>query len=324
MSFDQLMEHAYEIQQLAVEKYMKRWRANQPGLYAPWEQVAGEAQARARIELEVADIPGLFAPFAVIPDPALYHRMIEAMDQAIGRLSPGTWQETGEQPSLTDGYDANSDLAVMSSTASWLAKWSGYAAREFKTKFIDPFPYILHNQARLARVVRDALDAQQAVCRKGRQDIDDMAHKVLNALHGMGTPAGGGDLSFVFTAVGAVLSFSASAASGAAAVGLTAVASAASIAAQKSGGRPGASSLENPLEVQYRALDIESIMDALRAGVGNLKKIILEQEDAIASAMKASLEHVRANRKDFVAPRPKLANATAATVGSRDFLGFAH
>src|SRR5690606_39789402 len=78
----------------------------------------------------------------------------------------GTWQETGEQPSLTDGYDANSDLAVMSSTASWLAKWSGYAAREFKTKFIDPFPYILHNQARRSEEHTSELQSREnLVCR---------------------------------------------------------------------------------------------------------------------------------------------------------------
>jgi hypothetical protein len=323
MSFEQLMEHAYEIQQLAVEKYMKCWRANQPGLYAPWEPIAGEAVARATIEREVADIPALFAPFAAIPDPALFQSMIVAMDQALSRLASGNHGERTDDPlSLADTHDANSSLGAMSSTGSFLAKWSGNAAREFKLNFIDPFPYIVYNQCHVASVVKGALDAQRTLCAKARHDIDDVAENVRDALQKI-DEGGGVGLSFVFTVVGAVVSIPAAALSGAAAVGLAAVSSAASIAAEATDGR-AAQYKENTLEIQYSGPTVESIIAALREGVTKLKNIIMPQEDAIARAMKASLKHVQANRKHFVSPRPKLAVATPDTVTKRDCLGFAH
>jgi hypothetical protein len=323
MSFEQLTEHAYEIQRLAVEKYLKRWRANQPGLYAPWEAVAGEAVAGARIEREVADIPGLFAPFAAIPDPSLFDSMTQAMDRALGQLSRGDQgKQTTEPLSLVDAYGANSGLAAMSSTASFLAKWSGHAAREFKSNFIDPFPYVVYNQFHLASVVKGALDAQGAICRKARRDIDDIAHQVIAALNKMDQGADRAGVNFVFTVVGAVISIPAAAATGAAAAGLTAVSSTASIAAAVTGGPEPHG--EDPLEIRYGGPTVESIIAALREGVTKLKTIIVPQEDAIARAMTASLEHLRANRKEFVSPRPELASATADTVTSPRYLGFAH
>jgi hypothetical protein len=324
MSFEQLMEHAYEIQQLAVEKYIKRWRANQPGLYAPWELVAGEAAARARIEREVADIPALFAPFAVVPDPALFEPMVEAMDRALGKLSNSDPDQAARDPvNLGDAYDANPELAKLSATESWIAKWSGHAAREFKANFIDPFPYIVYNQFHLASVVKGALKAQHEICVGTRRDIDDIAEKVRDALRGIDE---GGDvgLSFLFTVVGAVVSIPAAALSGAAAVGLAAVSSAASIAAEVSDSRSAAPHERDRVEIQYSSPDVESIIAAMREGITKLMSIVVPQQDAIARAVKASLVHVQANRKHFVSPRPELASATAATVRSRRYLGFAH
>jgi hypothetical protein len=324
MSFEQLMEHAYEIQQLAVEKYMKRWRANQPGLYAPWEPIAGEAVARERIEREVADIPALFAPFAAIPDPVLFEPMMQGMDRALGKLSHGDGDEAARDPvNLGDAYDANPELAKLSATESWIAKWSGHAAREFKANFIDPFPYIVYNQFHLASVVKGALKAQHEVCVGARHDIDDIAEKVRDALNRMDE---GGDvgLSFLFTVVGAVVSIPAAALSGAAAVGLTAVSSAASIAAEESDSRSAAPHERSRVEIQYSGPDVESIIMAMRESITKLKSILVPQQDAIARALRASLVHLQANRKHFVSPRPELTSATPKTVRSRQYLGFAH
>lgn len=323
MSFEQLMEHAYEIQQLAVEKYLKRWRANQPGLYAPWEPIAGEAVARTRIEREVADVPALFAPFAAIPDPALFESMMQAMDRALGKLSQSDRDETARDPvNLGDAYDANPELAKLSATESWIAKWSGQAAREFKANFIDPFPYIVYNQFHLASVLKGALKAQHEICVGTRRDIDDIAEKVRDALKRM--DEGGVGLSFLFTVVGAVVSIPAAALSGAAAVGLAAVSSTASIAAEVSDGRAATPHGRSSVEIQYSGADVESIIAAMREGIVKLKSLLVPQQDAIARAMKASLVHVQANRKHFVSPRPELASATPDTVRSWHYLGFAH
>src|SRR5690349_24821100 len=106
MSFEQLMQHAHDIQATAVAKSMDKHgsrAAPKPG-DPPFSPQPGEDATRARIVSGFADIPSLFEPFTMMPEPASFDGLIGELESAMGLLSSGYM---AGDPITGHPYDAN-------------------------------------------------------------------------------------------------------------------------------------------------------------------------------------------------------------------------
>jgi hypothetical protein len=91
MSFGELMQHAHDIQATAIAKSMDKHgvrAAPKPG-DPPYAPKPGEDATRARIMSDFADIPALFEPFTLTPDPASFGGPLAELESAMGLLSSG-------------------------------------------------------------------------------------------------------------------------------------------------------------------------------------------------------------------------------------------
>ncbi|MGX7669175.1 hypothetical protein [Plantactinospora sp. DSM 117369] len=156
MSFGQLMEHAHEIK-------FKAWTESP---YVDQEAYYGH-------------VPGLYQPFAEMPDPSAFDPMIEQLAVALNRLARG---DSPKDPINGTPCFANPTLDELSATDPWLARWTGEAAAAFKTNFVDPFPSVVANQFILTSMLKSALEAERELWVNARADIDKIAHDTIAAL----------------------------------------------------------------------------------------------------------------------------------------------
>ncbi|HEU0240645.1 MAG TPA: hypothetical protein VFR11_15405 [Micromonosporaceae bacterium] len=307
MSFDSLMAEAAEIQQSAIHYQVQRG-VEQAGRAAGYAIKGLTEQA----EKDFADIPGLFEPFSLMPDPAAYGPLIHDMGTAMRFLSTG---QDNKDP--VDGlpFPANPVMDRLPGTEAYIENWTGRAAEDFKRNFIDPFPALLSNQFLLGSVLKGGLAAHAEVWRRARNDIDKIATDTLAALDHM-NDCGSNDWSMLFTVVGAVVSIAAvPVTDGASLYGLAFVGAAASVASSASGGGGGA-------ERRFSGETAGAVISQMRQAISMLADDISGQERKIATAMTDSYATVRGSHSAFVSNRPLLAGANAGNVTTDAFLGY--
>lgn len=196
MSYDQLMQHAEEIRDTAVKKYAEQIVQHSGGGGGP--NLYGEAEKWGKQLF--GDLPQVFHPYTEIPRPTSFDPMINAMGPVLDRLSTG---EAADDPIKHVSYPANPNLTKVPGVTTAIDDWTGEAASDFLRFFVAPFPAIAKNQFIIARVVAAALDAEKALWSKTQEDIDQIAHKSLEALDKM-DDCGKNEWNVAFT-VGAAL-----------------------------------------------------------------------------------------------------------------------
>jgi hypothetical protein len=171
MSFEQLMEHASDIQFKAIKHAMAN-NETEP------------EYARNGVDGYYAKIPELFKPFFQMPNPKKYEPAIEDLRAVLRGLSNGS---NNQDPiDKNDFYPANPTLAKMTTAGDYLEDWTGKSAMQFKQKFLDPFPAYSRNQFILTAALKSALEAHQALWTSTRNDIDKIAHATMDAFANQG------------------------------------------------------------------------------------------------------------------------------------------
>ena len=307
MSFENLMAEAAEIQKSAIQHQVSNSLAS-AGRGAAY----AEKQITAKAQSDFADIPGLYEPFSLMPDPASYQPMIHDLEGAMRTLSSG---QGNSDPIDGPIYPANPTLDKLSGTESYLENWTGHAAEDFKRNFIDPFPAVVRNQFLLSAVLKAALEAHQEMWKRARTDIDNIATATISALDHM-NDCGSNDWSLAFTVLGAVVAIAAvPVTDGASLFALAAVGSAASVA-----------SAVAPSGDDKRRFSGESagaVIAQMRTAITMLADDIASQEAKIAKAMNYTYGTVAGGRTSFVSNRPLLADANARNVKGDQGLGYA-
>jgi hypothetical protein len=308
MSFDNLMAEAAEIQQSAIQHQVAHGvaEAGRAGGYAA-KYLTEQAQK------DFADIPSLFEPFTMMPDPGAYKPMVGDVASAMRILSTGL----GNKDPI-DGipFPANPVMDQLSGSETYIDNWTGRAAEDFKRNFIDPFPAVLSNQFLLASVLKGALEAHAAIWQKARNDIDKIATDTIAALDHM-DDCGSNDWSMFFTVVGAVVSIAAvPVTDGASLYGLAAVGAAASVASSAAGGGGGA-------ERRFSGESSAAVISQMKQAINMLVDDINTEEQKITKAMHSSYATVQAGRSEFVSNKPLLAGATAKNITGDGFMGYA-
>lgn len=306
MSWEQLMELANDIQSKAV-------------MHAFNNQEDDPEYARNGIDGYYANLPGLFTPFAGMPDPAAYQPMIEDLRTALKKLSNG---DNNSDPidHVDNIYLANPTMTKIATASDYLDEWTGQAATAFKQNFLDPFPALCRNQFILVAVLKAGLEAHQAMWQSARNDIENVAKTTADALDNAGSGwSDKNDWTFTFTVLASVAAVAAVAltpltdgATGPLAV--TAVGAAAQVAAAAPPPElPDKNSGETAIQ----------ITNSMKAAMNKIVNDIHATESKIASALSTVNGMVSSNKAYFVAPRPGLADVHGGAETSSSGLGTA-
>jgi hypothetical protein len=309
MSYEQLMDHAYAIEEKATKKAIVKHSEHLgdqgPIAYSSIKDYRTYPEYRL-----FSDVPGLFQPFTNLPDPSSFVPLIDDLDRAVGNLA---WGQATEDPIHHLNYPANPVLDKMAGAESYIENWTGKAAMDFKANFLDPFPSIEHNQFMLAAVLKAALAAHQALWQSARKNIDDIAHGTLEALDTM-DDCGRNEWPIAWTVVACVAGALAAPLTGGGSLALTAVSTAAWVTA--------ANPPKSAPTTTYGGETAEVVIQHMREAITHLTQDIQHTEQVISSALSNNHAIVCENRSLFVAARPALAGATAATVTGPDQMGY--
>lgn len=300
MTFDQLMTHATQIEDLAT-----RWAVVQSkqglgdqGPPSVTQVYAGSPEYGREYEYyrpQFAGISSLFAPFSSCPDPAQFPPLIQDLDKAVAQLA---WGSNPQDPLSQKPYAANKDLDSMSGASSALEDWTGLAAQEFKEKFIDPFPSIERNHFLLVQVLESTLGAEWAIWVATRHDIDDIAHKTLAALDHM-EDCGRNTWGQSFTVAACLAGIAAAPFTGGVSLGLNLVGAAAWVMA--------ASPPQSGATIEFSGESPAAVVQAMTDAISKLKQEIQSQRSRIDKCLTDAQNLLSGDSKDFVFPRPALA-----------------
>jgi hypothetical protein len=304
LSYEQLMQHAHDIQQKAISKAIE-------DLGGRKNSRSYMAEMRPKIEQEFADIPDRFQPFAEMPTPTSFDSAINEMAAVLTKLCSG---QQNKDPIDGDLILASPVLDKMSGSESYIENWSGRAAMDFKSKFIDPFPSIVRNQFTMAAVLKAAMEANKAMWAKTRNDIDQIAHKTLEALDHM-DDCGSNQWNITFTVVASIAAVGA-VAFPPAELALTVVGAAASVA--------GAAAPDDPPSNSFSGESAEAVISSMRDAITKLTQEIGNVEHKISGALDNVHRVLTGNRSLFVSPRPALADATPGDIKSPAYMGDAN
>lgn len=306
MSFDQLMDHAHEIEKSAIEtEYQQQMRiASSGGAHGG----AGVMVDRDQIEKKYqGTLDKLFEPFTHIPNPKSYDAAMEYISDAMKDLSDGKMND----PINDRIFPSNQKFSHIKSASDKIEDWTGEAADKFKTKFIDPFDSVSTNHFLALAVMKGALEAHRKMCDKARDDIDDIAHKTIDGLDNVGS-CSQSDVNFAFaivTAVAAVgaIPFTGGASAGIAVVGAAGAAGSAGVAGKEAFKASGGSA--------------EQVVKSMKQAIDKLTNKIRDNENKISKALSDIDEEIKNNKQGFVSARPKLAGMEGDELTSDNGLG---
>jgi hypothetical protein len=322
MSFEELMRHAYDIQATAIAKSMDKHgvrAAPKPG-DPPYAPRPGEDATRAKIVSDFADIPSLFEPFTMMPEPASFDGPVGGLKTAMSCLSSGNMTD---DPISGEFFLYNRTLDRIGSSESYLEEWTGAAADVFRTDFVTTFAGIVVNQFIACAVLRGALEAQRALWISARDNIDKVAHNTLNALDNM-DHCGQNKWTMTWTIVASVAAVAAVPLSGGTSLlgaGAALGATAAVTAVGATGQVIAAHQVTPPKETEYHGETAEVVIEQMRRGVTEAIREIQRGEQMIATVLQSMHASMTHDRGLFVAPRPKLLDAGPGTVFGDGYLG---
>jgi len=299
MTFDQLMQHAKDIADKAVD--------------LKWKELSGKGATagagnpdRESIRQSYAFIGAMFEPFSRLPDPARYDPLIADLSAAMGSVNTGSVDNTELSRDVTL---ANPHLDKMTTDGGYLQGWTGDAAMAFKANFIDPFKTISGNQFTVLSTLKGVLQAHREMWIRARDDIDKIAENTKNALDNAGG-CGKNQWSFGFSVLSAVVAISGVVVTVATA-GASLPVTLPAIGALASVGSAGVSSLTASGD------SADTIINSMKQAVDELTRHIQEVEtQQIAQKVRALTEAVHGNKDKIVAARPNLAG-----MNDRDLTG---
>lgn len=284
MSYDQLDQHALEIQRLAYEIALSDHdRAG----------VVDDGMApKATADLLFGDIPDLFTPFLRMPSPRHFAAPLASLDLALMKIAhnPVFAKPFAEG---AETYLSNKALDKMSVAQQYLSRWTGAAAEEFVRNFVVPFPSINDNQFLLLLALRQALHAQQAIWTQTQRDIDVIAEQTIGALESLeGLCPGRNDWPITFTVAACVIALPASAIPG---VGVGAILAFQflSTAAWVAAANPPAAGPKS----EITGSTVPDVITSMHKAVSELTRTVAEQQNIITTNVRNALRVLDGNRR---------------------------
>ncbi|GAA2119325.1 hypothetical protein [Nocardioides bigeumensis] len=314
MSYEELSGHVSDIWDKAVEDYMMERGAykTDDNRYIGSMGVDDEILQLwiDEAESKFAKVYTMFGDFYSLPDPADFDGPIADLKTTMSALCASTGND---DPIKGEFYPANTELTAMTDAAGYLDEWDGVAVTRFRENFVTPFPQRTSNQFVIASILMNALEAEQELWKRVRENIDKIAEDCIKALDHM-HDCGKNEWSMAFSVAGAVVAIAALplTAGTSGALALAAVGSGIGVASTYAG------QIDDPPEPRFSGESAEAVVNATEDGIDKLKEEIEKQEQKVVDAMTNALGTVNAHVEDIVAPRPSIADDPTPDPGYPD------
>ncbi|WP_199512222.1 hypothetical protein [Nucisporomicrobium flavum] len=303
MSYEQLAQHAAKLEQSAVIMDMRqRGFTYHNGRFS--DASMDDKTVQGAVDATVARFSGvadLFTPFLGMPDPDAFTPLRDTLARVASTLNSGQ----GELPYNSASVLTNPELGKIDDVKGLVKDWYGGAALNFKDNFLSKWYPITSNQFALVIALKGGIEAEAALWREARKNVDDLAHKAQASLDAM-LDCNPKNVALLLTVAGSIFAIGASVASGGLAIGLTIVGEAASSSA--------AIPMKDPEKVEFGGKNVAEIVSGIQNGLNKLAQQIVDAENVVRDAMNNALSVLHQNPDRIIAPRPQLADATPATV----------
>lgn len=302
MSYENLAANAAKFEQSCVIMDMR-----QRGFMYVDGEIRGpgmdDATVKTALDVTVARFAGtadIFAPFLGMPDPGAFTPVASELAGVAQTLNLG-------QSTIAGGATimANPALGKMDDVKGLVQDWQGSAAINFRDNFLSTWAPITNNQYALIIALKGAIEAERGLWTEARRTVDQIVTEGQVALDAM-LDCNPKDMMFLLTVAGSVFAVGGAVATGGLAIALTVVGEVAS-----SG---GAFPVQDPEKKKYAAKNVPGVISGVQEALNKLVQDIIATETKIRDAVNDAIGVIGANHSKVVAPRPMLADVTAATV----------
>lgn len=305
MSYEQLAQHAAQLEQSAVIMDLRQRGFD----YDKRQNSFSDAQmndkaVQSAVDSTVSKFAGvadMFTPFLDMPHPDGFKPLRQTLARVATTLNSGQ----GQLPYNAESVLTNPELGRIDDVKGLVKDWYGGAALNFKDNFLSKWYPIVSNQFALVIALKGGIEAEAALWREARKNVDELAHKAQASLDAM-LDCNPKNVAFLLTVAGSIFSVGAAAASGGLAIGITVVGEAAASA--------GAAPMKEAEKVEFGGRNVSEIVAGIQGALTKLTQQIIESETVISQAMNNALDVLHQNPQQIIAPRPQLADASAATI----------
>lgn len=311
MSYDELWQHAQRIEELALRSALDdQGIALVDGVYiSVQDRNPVPADVVAFIRQDFEGLARMFEPFLDLPDPATLDAMHAELSNAYRALASAPLGFT--EPVHGQEVRANAEMGKMETVKQTMFEWQGFAAKHFYAQFVEPWDAVTANQFGLVATLAGAIAAEKALWQECRNNVDELAHRAIEAFESMGGGNGVAYQVLLLTVASSVFSVAATMATGGGGVLAFTVAGA---TAQVTATAADKFSKEEPPKVLFDAPTPRTLVDQIEQALYRLMFVVLQKEQEIADAMTTMGATVTAYRADFVSPRPALADQSRRTI----------
>lgn len=318
MTYQELRQHAQRIEELALKAALEdRGIALVNGQYIfVQDQNPVPPEIVSFAQEEFRGFANIFEPFLDLPDPAALEAMYADLHKATEALARGS--NGLEDPVHGQHIAANLEMEKMGTVQEIVFDWKGPAAKHFYRQLVEPWDAITTNQFNLVAVLAGAIAAEGALWQECRQNVDDLAHRAIEAFETMG---GDNRISLqvlLLTVAASVFSIGTVYATGGSSILTLAMAGA---SAQVAATSVDKFAKEETPKVLFDATTPAALAEQIKQALYQLMYVVLRKEQEIADAMTTASAFVAAKQPEHVFPRPLLADQTRGTVLGSQGLG---
>jgi hypothetical protein len=296
---DDLMAQAVKIEDAVVRTAYQQWAAERNSVNPEWGYTPFYYGDPKAVQKHFG-IQDAFRPWSLLPDPAEFQPVTDSLSRSMGMLRVDAEFGNPVDPSDQLGM-ARPEFQALVNTDP-VNNWSGAAADNFRTKFLDHLKSNTENETIMIAVLKAAAEAQRAVWANARNDITTIAQKILAALNNNGCDKNYWVMAFsVLAGVAAIAAVPLSDGASLALYSVTAIGATSSVATNAIpliGGNDSAS---------YSANSLEGVIVAMRSAMAGLQQRVETAQLAIETSLIGNLTFVESQMRSlFLMAKPAL------------------
>ncbi|GLW31177.1 hypothetical protein [Actinoplanes regularis] len=280
----------------------------------PWDNVERDPEQNtemARLDRFFDGVPGLFEPFRTMPGPEAFDPLKAQIVNAAQFL---TTTQNAPSPVFELPGEPRVEYAGATTASDYLTDWSGRAARQFKTTYLDPLPIQLNGQFNLVSAGHRMMVAEAELWRMARDDVAQIVNGGINAIDQLSGFCDKNGWTVTLTTVAAIATIAAVPIAQAA-LPLAIVDGVASVAATLLKDDP-------PHTGTYHGNTAEKVIAEVGRALQDLADRINAQEAKIGLFLSNAAALLNGpHRGTFVPARPLLAETTASNYADDQHLG---
>jgi hypothetical protein len=271
-----------------------------------------EAEFRSYVEGSFDYIPPSFESYTK-PQPEPFDAIVTSFETVEGTFGG------------SDTSTRNSGLDFTDKAQAEIEEWEGFLSENLQNSLLIPFPSISANHGKIARSLRECMEATREIYNGQKRDISDIADKTIDALKECGT-RDGSDAKLgltVLAAVTAVVGIALTPVTGGAS---TAIGFGVAMSLQTIGSAGSITSITIPPdeEIQLGGETVNDVISNMFSAMSDLSTKVYEQEEKVIGVLEHNYDEIVKVRQhsnttgessQIMPLRPKLADSDDPSSG---------